>query len=404
MSKSKSLDVDDGDANILNFNTGKGKPILKQQKQTSSTKSKKTPRLGSSVSELDQPSTNTNTKHVQIINDNDIINHQSFKKKKGETSNSSSKSNFEESNEKRSRPMLCHSKTSEMRMSRRERWLILQYIYETIHFNISTRMVGFSCSSSSTTTTATAATTKIEKKKMPVKGNIPIILVPGFFGSPLSFRLMEKRLRQKGFQHVHRIDTLGFMLNDINIKASLLSEYLDGLGYDEVIIVGHSKGGLIGNRCLMNGEKRIKLLLTLGTPYYGTWLGFTILFLQLSLLFLTIFILKSVLLTIILPVPLLLCFFNIPSVKQMLPIDIRTGQKNPFLSEIRQFARKNQRFIKCIYAERDQVVIRNPFEWFKVSCLHIGDNDHIIDEFGHMNLFMGESAIEKVILILLKYT
>ena len=63
----------------------------------------------------------------------------------------------------------------------------------------------------------------------------------------------------------------------------------------------------------------------------------------------------------------------------MTPINLYTGKKNPFLAEIRQFARENHHFIKCVYAERDQIVIRNPYQWFKVSCLHIGESDHIID-------------------------
>lgn len=55
-------------------------------------------------------------------------------------------------------------------------------------------------------------------------------------------------------------------------SADALEEYIDDLGYDEVILVAHSMGGLVASSYLTTYRNRTKVdkLITLGTPYLGS--------------------------------------------------------------------------------------------------------------------------------------
>jgi len=107
----------------------------------------------------------------------------------------------------------------------------------------------------------------------------PVLLIHGFGTTRKSVGILEKRLRQDGFDvfSIH----LGGFLNRLNTRgiddlAKIISKKIEALSgryhIGKITVIGHSKGGLIGRyyvSCL-GGDKHVKTLITLGTPHRGS--------------------------------------------------------------------------------------------------------------------------------------
>jgi hypothetical protein len=149
-------------------------------------------------------------------------------------------------------------------------------------------------------------------------------------------------------------------------------------------------GGLITVRSMMKGETRIRKLVTMGTPYRGThviYLGYAVsLLLVLALGFYLSPLAGSI---------YLLLFLQIPSLWQMQP-------SSAFLQDVLAYLAKAETPVQCIYAIRDQIVVHN---WRDAwSPTRLGrDDDLCLPEYGHMNLFMGDSGCELVARLLNRY-
>lgn len=152
-----------------------------------------------------------------------------------------------------------------------------------------------------------------------------------------------------------------------------------------VYVVAHSMGGLITVRSLMKGEKRIRKAITLGTPYRGTYLIYPGYCLSVA-----IALAISMGLTPVLGLFYFFLFTQIPSLWQMMP-------NSPFLTEVLTYLGQTDR-VQCVYSIADQVVIHNWRKIWAPTRLH-RDNDVCIPEFGHMALFMSDTAIEEVVQI-----
>ncbi len=112
-----------------------------------------------------------------------------------------------------------------------------------------------------------------------------VLLLHGFFQTRNIWEIMEDRLRFDGYGVMSF--QLGGLLwkyntNPIDRLAQQVAEKVERLAekhaFDRIHIVGHSKGGLIARRYVQHygGDKRVKSLITLGTPHHGThtaWLG-----------------------------------------------------------------------------------------------------------------------------------
>lgn len=105
-----------------------------------------------------------------------------------------------------------------------------------------------------------------------------VLLLQGFFQTRNVWEVMEDRLRHNGYAvmsfnlgGVHRFDP-----NPIDTSTEIVANKIEALaqrhGFDRLHIVGHSKGGLIARRYVQafGGDKRVKSLITLGTPHHGT--------------------------------------------------------------------------------------------------------------------------------------
>jgi len=107
-----------------------------------------------------------------------------------------------------------------------------------------------------------------------------VLLLHGFGTTRRSVSILEKRLRDDGFDvfsinlggflgrlNTGGIDELAMMVKDK--IASLADRY--NLG--KLAIIGHSKGGLVGRYyiTMLNGNEHVHTLITLGAPHQGNW-------------------------------------------------------------------------------------------------------------------------------------
>jgi pimeloyl-ACP methyl ester carboxylesterase len=106
-----------------------------------------------------------------------------------------------------------------------------------------------------------------------------VLLIHGFFQTRSVWTVMEERLRAHGYG-VFSFD-LGGLLWRFNTRpipelTAAIAEKIEGIcgrtGLERFHIVGHSKGGIVARHYVQNfgGDKRVKSVITLGTPHHGT--------------------------------------------------------------------------------------------------------------------------------------
>lgn len=101
----------------------------------------------------------------------------------------------------------------------------------------------------------------------------PVLLVPGVLEDWTVMRPVADRLSRTG----HRIHVLPELRrNTLTVAdgAAVVSAYLDLHDLRDVVIVAHSKGGLIGKRVLLDdAEGRVRRLVAIATPFSGSTLA-----------------------------------------------------------------------------------------------------------------------------------
>ncbi len=110
-------------------------------------------------------------------------------------------------------------------------------------------------------------------------GGDVVLLLHGFFQSRNIWDVMEDRLRQDGFR-VMSFQTGGlwsrFDSHPIDSLAKKVAEKVERLrerhNFGRVHVVCHSRGGLVARQWVAahGGEKRVRSVVTLGTPHHGT--------------------------------------------------------------------------------------------------------------------------------------
>lgn len=123
---------------------------------------------------------------------------------------------------------------------------------------------------------------KIERRADFAKSKNPVLLIYGFGATRRTFSILEKRLFNDGYM-VFSIRLGGildtFNTDPIETLAAIIDQKIESLYAkfqikERMSIISHSKGGLIGHYYIkrLGGDKRVKLLITLGTPHNGsTW-------------------------------------------------------------------------------------------------------------------------------------
>jgi len=108
----------------------------------------------------------------------------------------------------------------------------------------------------------------------------PVLMLYGLLSTRRTFEVLERRLRRDGYC-VFSIK-LGGLMETFNsrgidecaerVRAKVERLYSRFPGMGPLTIVGHSKGGLIGRYYVkrLGGDRRVKAVITLGTPHTGT--------------------------------------------------------------------------------------------------------------------------------------
>lgn len=98
-----------------------------------------------------------------------------------------------------------------------------------------------------------------------------VLLLPGVYESWTLLRPLARVLWAHGHP-VHVLPTLGYNRGPVPAAAVLLERYLLEAGLDRVVLVAHSKGGLIGKLTMMRHDPqgRIRGLVAVATPFAGS--------------------------------------------------------------------------------------------------------------------------------------
>jgi triacylglycerol lipase len=102
-------------------------------------------------------------------------------------------------------------------------------------------------------------------------GAMPVIIIPGIY-EPWQFMLPLTRRISAAGHPVYIVEGLGYNVGSIPKMARIVSDYVKTLPVQEVVIVAHSKGGLIAKYVLanMNQDGRVSKVITLNTPFSGS--------------------------------------------------------------------------------------------------------------------------------------
>ncbi|MGA8258946.1 MAG: alpha/beta fold hydrolase [Arenicellales bacterium] len=106
-----------------------------------------------------------------------------------------------------------------------------------------------------------------------IPGEMPVILVHGFFANAGFWHHIAPALRAAGWHNLFSIN-LEPPFAGIDSYARQLQERVEHAclrsGSDSVVIVAHSMGGLVARACARQAPRRIHRMICLGTPHHGT--------------------------------------------------------------------------------------------------------------------------------------
>jgi pimeloyl-ACP methyl ester carboxylesterase len=102
----------------------------------------------------------------------------------------------------------------------------------------------------------------------------PIIILQGVFNKWGFMKKMADDLSNLGYS-IYVLPELGNNTRNVSDAADIVNGFIRENNLKNVIIVGHSKGGLIGKYILIyfNKEERVKGLVAIATPFYGSKLA-----------------------------------------------------------------------------------------------------------------------------------
>jgi pimeloyl-ACP methyl ester carboxylesterase len=100
---------------------------------------------------------------------------------------------------------------------------------------------------------------------------LPVLLIPGIYETWQFLRPVAAHLHRAGHP-VHVVEKLGYNRGSIPAMAALAADYLEERDLRDVVIVAHSKGGLIGKFLMTLPEPagRVSRLVAINTPFSGS--------------------------------------------------------------------------------------------------------------------------------------
>lgn len=106
-----------------------------------------------------------------------------------------------------------------------------------------------------------------------INGKNPIILIPGVFEKWHFLKAIADPLSLRGHP-VYVLEHLDYNTKEIHHTAESIREFIDKEKLREVIIIAHSKGGLIGKHLLNfhNKDEKIKKVIAIASPFGGSYI------------------------------------------------------------------------------------------------------------------------------------
>lgn len=104
-----------------------------------------------------------------------------------------------------------------------------------------------------------------------IKGKNPIILIQGNSNKWGFLKKLSDSISRLGYP-VYVVDKLGSNLFNIPTSAKIVREIIDKNKLEKVILIGHSKGGIVGKYILVhaNSDNKIVQLIAIAAPFSGT--------------------------------------------------------------------------------------------------------------------------------------
>lgn len=97
-----------------------------------------------------------------------------------------------------------------------------------------------------------------------------VVVLPGVYENWQFLRPLIVPLHRRGYA-VHVVTALGHNRRPIEDGASAVLEFLAARDLRDVVLVGHSKGGLVGKLALLgDADHRIAALVTICAPFHGS--------------------------------------------------------------------------------------------------------------------------------------
>ncbi len=111
-------------------------------------------------------------------------------------------------------------------------------------------------------------------ERYPGGDRAPVLLLPGVYETWQFLRPVADLLYGLGHP-IHTLPELGYNRGNIAATATLAQAYLDRLDLCGVILVGHSKGGIVGKRMMVAEDTagRIAQLIAVCSPFGGSSLA-----------------------------------------------------------------------------------------------------------------------------------
>jgi len=102
----------------------------------------------------------------------------------------------------------------------------------------------------------------------------PVLLIPGVYETWQFMRPLGDYLHGLGHP-IHALTELGYNRKSIAATAAVAQAYLDDRDLREVILIGHSKGGIIGKHMMVTDDVsgRIAQLIAVNSPFAGSSLA-----------------------------------------------------------------------------------------------------------------------------------
>jgi pimeloyl-ACP methyl ester carboxylesterase len=102
----------------------------------------------------------------------------------------------------------------------------------------------------------------------------PVLLLPGVYETWQFLRPVAERLNARGHP-IHLLTQLGYNRLTVAASATVAQRYLDEYDLTGVILVAHSKGGLIGKHMMVTDDTdgRIAQLVAVNSPFGGSSLA-----------------------------------------------------------------------------------------------------------------------------------